>query len=72
MPTTDLARVRHALVHARHNLAILHSRQHPDRHHLGMWECPQVIATADVVEILESRERMLVRAERRRAEAEED
>ena len=72
MPTTDLARVRHALAHARHDLAILHGRQHPDRHFRGKRECPQVIAMHDVVEILEGRERMLVRAERRRAEVEED
>ena len=69
---TALARVRHGLVHARHDLAIHVGRQHPDRHHLGMRECPHVIAAADVVEILDGIVRTLVRAERRRHEIEED
>ena len=69
IPTAELARTRAALDHARRDLRHAHGRQHPDRHHRGERECPHVIAAHDVVEILEGRVRMLVRAERRRDEA---
>ena len=61
---SSLAVARTALDQARRDLRAHVSRQHPDRHHLGLPECPRVVEAADVVEVLESRVRLLVRRER--------